>query len=149
MKSRFSDAWTACKNAFSGVSSWASGIASTIGDKFRNLGSTVGNAIGGAVKTAINGVIRTIENTINKAISLINGAIRVINYIPGVDLSYINSIYLPRLARGSKGHKCLSSTLRFCLVLKKIGQKRRTSYSILKRKFINNTLIIKFWGDCL
>ena len=100
MSSKFSSAWTACKNAFSGVATWASGLASTIGDKFRNLGSTVGEAIGGAVKGAINGVISTIERTINGAVGIINGAIRLINKIPGVNVSTISSVSLPRLANG-------------------------------------------------
>lgn len=41
-----------------------------------------------------------IERTINRAISLINGAIGIINLIPGVSIGRISSLYLPRLAKG-------------------------------------------------
>ena len=41
-----------------------------------------------------------IENTINRAIRIINGAIGLINNIPGVSISTISSLYLPRLEKG-------------------------------------------------
>lgn len=41
-----------------------------------------------------------IEKTLNKAISLINGAIGVINLLPGVNVGKISSLNLPRLAEG-------------------------------------------------
>jgi hypothetical protein len=41
-----------------------------------------------------------IENTINSAINLINGAIDLINMIPGVGIGRLGELRLPRLARG-------------------------------------------------
>ena len=64
------------------------------------MGTSIGNAISGAVKSGINGVISMIERTINRAISLINGGISLINKIPGVYVGRISSLSLPRLAEG-------------------------------------------------
>ena len=41
-----------------------------------------------------------IEGTINTAINLINGAIRLINMIPGVGIGELGHVSLPRLAKG-------------------------------------------------
>lgn len=41
-----------------------------------------------------------IQNTINKAINLINGAIKLINKLPGVNIGMIGTLSLPRLAKG-------------------------------------------------
>ena len=72
----------------------------TIKKKFSDLGTKIGDAIGGAVKSGINGVISMIEKTINKAIGLINGAIRLINLIPGLNIGELGEVKFPRLARG-------------------------------------------------
>jgi SLT domain-containing protein len=64
------------------------------------LGTSIASAISGAVKSGINRVISLIQNTINNAIGLINGAIGLINKLPGVSVSKINTLSLPRLAKG-------------------------------------------------
>lgn len=116
------NAWNGIKNVFSGIGSWFSGkfqeayngitrIFSNIGNffsgiwnriksTFSSLGTSIGNAISNAVKSGINGVISLIERTINRAISLINGGISLINLIPGVNVGKIGSLSLPRLAEG-------------------------------------------------
>ena len=65
-----------------------------------NLGMSMGNALTGAIKQGMNGVIYVIESQINGAIDLINGAIRLINKIPGVSISNVGRVSLPRLAQG-------------------------------------------------
>ena len=65
-----------------------------------NLGMSMGNALAGAIKQGMNGVIYVIESQINGAIDLINGAIRLINKIPGVSISNVGRVSLPRLAQG-------------------------------------------------
>ena len=98
--STFSSAWTAVKNVFSNWGSFFSGLWSKIKNTFSNIGTNIASAISGAVKSGINGVISMIQNTINKGIGLINGAIGVINKVPGVSIKKINTLSLPRLARG-------------------------------------------------
>lgn len=122
VKSTASNAWNGIKNIFSNVGQWFSdkfrqayngitkvfsnignffgGIWERIKNTFSNLGTSIGNAISNAVKTGINGVISLVERTINRAINLINGAIGIINLIPGVNVGKIGSLNLPRLAQG-------------------------------------------------
>ncbi len=122
VKSTASNAWNGIKNIFSNVGQWFSdkfqqayngitkvfsnignffgGIWERIKNTFSNLGTSIGNAISNAVKSGINGVISLIERTINRAINLINGAIGIINLIPGVNVGKIGSLNLPRLAQG-------------------------------------------------
>ena len=96
----FKSAWTAVKNVFSNWGTFFGGLWDTIKNKFSSLGSSISNAIGGAVKSGINGIISMIERTINRGIGLINGAISLINEIPGVSIGRFQEISLPRLARG-------------------------------------------------
>lgn len=122
VKNTASNAWNGIKNTFSNVGQWFSnifqqayngitrvfsnignffnGIWQRIKNTFSNLGTSIGNAISNAVKSGINGVISLIERTINRAISLINGGISLINLIPGVNVGKIGSLSLPRLAEG-------------------------------------------------
>ena len=96
----FTNAWTSIKNAFSSVSSFFSGIWNSIKSIFSNVGATIGNAITNTVKTAINGVLKTATTIINGFISAINVAISVINAIPGVSIKKLNSLSVPKLAKG-------------------------------------------------
>lgn len=97
---KFQQAYNGITRVFSNVGNFFSGIWERIKNTFSSLGTSIGNAISNAVKSGINGVISLIERTINRAISLINGAIGIINLIPGVNVGRISSLYLPRLAQG-------------------------------------------------
>lgn len=99
-KEKFTDAYNKIKSAFSGIGDFFGGIWNTIKNKFSTLGTSIGSAISDAVKSGINGVISLIEKTINKAIGLINGAIDLINTLPGVEVGKISNLKLPRLATG-------------------------------------------------
>lgn len=99
-KSKFSSAWTNIKNVFSGWTSFFSGLWNKIKNSFSGLGTKLGDAIGGSVKTAINRVLGWIETTVNNAIGKINGAIKVINKLPGVNVSSVGKISIPRMATG-------------------------------------------------
>lgn len=96
----FSSAWEAIKSVFSNWGSFFSGLWGIIRNTFSNLGTSIANAIGGAVKSGINGVISMIENTVNSAIRIINGAINLINRLPGVSVGNVSGLSLPRLAKG-------------------------------------------------
>lgn len=88
------------KNAFSGIANFFTGIWNSIKKIFSNVGSTIGNAISNTVKKAINGVLSTAVNIINGFIRAINTAIGVINAIPGVKISKITELNVPKLERG-------------------------------------------------
>ena len=100
----FKDVWNkaynAVKNVFSPIVNFFGGIWDKIKSKFSKLGTSIGDAISSAVKSGINGVISLIERTINKAIGLINGAIKLINLLPGVNVGYVKKLSMPRLAKG-------------------------------------------------
>lgn len=100
IKNKFQEAYNGIKNIFSNIGNFFSGIWNNVKNTFSNLGTSIGDAISGAVKTGINGVISLIERTINSAIRLINGGIKFINLIPGVTVGTINTLSLPRLAKG-------------------------------------------------
>ena len=99
-KDSFSSAWEGIKKVFSNFGSFFKGLWDTIKNTFSGLGTKIGDAIGGAVKTAINGVISYIEKTINKAVDLINGAINLINKLPGGNVDKVGKVKFPRLAQG-------------------------------------------------
>jgi phage-related protein len=99
-KTTFQTAWKNIQNVFSNWGTFFSGLWTKIKNTFSTLGTTLGDAIGGAVKTGINKVISWIESTINRAIGIINGAIRLINKLPGVSVGYVSTLSLPRLAKG-------------------------------------------------
>ena len=100
----FKDIWgkafNAVKNVFAPIADFFGNIWGKIKDKFSNLGTNIGDAISSSVRSGINGIISLIERTINTAIGLINGAIRLINLLPGVNVGYIQKLYMPRLAKG-------------------------------------------------
>ena len=96
----FSSAWEAVKGVFSGWVGFFRDLWGRIKNTFSNIGQNIASAIGSAVKQGINGVIGMIEGTINTAINLINGAIRLINMIPGVGIGELGHVRLPRLAKG-------------------------------------------------
>ena len=98
---KFQDAYNGITKVFSKIGTFFKNIWNDIKNTFTNLGTSIGNAISGAVKTGINGVIALIEKTINTAIRLINGGIKLINLIPGVSVGTINTLNLPRLAKGN------------------------------------------------
>lgn len=99
-KEVWNKAYNAVKTVFSPIADFFGGIWDKIKNKFSKLGTTIGDAIGNAVKAGINGVISLIENNINSAINLINGAIKLINLLPGVNVGYVKRLQMPRLAKG-------------------------------------------------
>ena len=97
---KFSEAWQNVQKVFSGVGSFFSGVWRTITGVFTNIGTSVASAVSGAIRSGLNGALATIENIINGGISMINGAIGLINKIPGVNIGRIGTLHLPRLAEG-------------------------------------------------
>ena len=99
-KNSFQAAWNGIKSIFSNVGSFFQGIWNTIKNMFTNIGTTIGDAIGGAFKNVVNSIISFAQNTINGFIRSINWAIDVINNIPGVNISRLNELNIPRLKVG-------------------------------------------------
>lgn len=100
LKNGAKKAWDGVKAAFAAVGSFFSNLWNTIKNMFSKIGSTIGNAIGDAFKTVVNSIISFAEKTINGFIKAINGAIELINKIPGVNIKTLNLLNIPRLAKG-------------------------------------------------
>lgn len=99
-RSKFQEAYNAVVSVFSGISNFFGGIWNQIRATFTHVGTMVGNAIGGAVRSVINGVLGTVERTINSGIGMLNGAVSLINKLPGVNIGGFSYVNLPRLAQG-------------------------------------------------
>lgn len=96
-----SDAWESVKNAFSPVGTFFSDLwTNTIKPKFTEIGTKIGETVGDAFKTAINGALAFIESVLNTPIKAINGLLDIINKVPGINLSKLTELSLPRLAQG-------------------------------------------------
>lgn len=67
---------------------------------FKKVGTTVVNFVSNLFKSIINGVLAGIEWAINGFIKMLNGAIGLINKIPGVNITPVSLLEIPRLARG-------------------------------------------------
>lgn len=67
---------------------------------FTNIGENIGNAVVGALKGIVNGALGLLEDFLNAPIRLINGALDLINALPGVEVGHISEIELPRMATG-------------------------------------------------
>ena len=96
----FSKAYKKIKEKFEPIKTFFSNLWSGIKKTFTNFGKILGDAMGKAVKGAINSVISLIESRINTAVNLINGAIKLINKLPGVSVEKLTTLKLPRLATG-------------------------------------------------
>lgn len=96
----FQGAWNAITGIFGRLGGFFGGVWSNIVGMFGRLGGFVGDAIGGAVKGAVNGALSMVENMANGFIGTINGVIRLINKIPGVNIGNIPRLQIPRLATG-------------------------------------------------
>lgn len=99
-KDIFSKAWNGVKNVFGGVKNFFLGIWDKIKSAFSAIGTKIGNAVSGAVKKAINGLLGAAEKIINGFLKMINGAIGLINKIPGVNISKVKMVEFKRLAKG-------------------------------------------------
>lgn len=96
----FRSAWNAVTNIWNAAGSFFSEVWQTICNVFSDIGVTIGNAIHDAVVSSVNGILWMVENALNAPIRLLNGAIDIINYIPGVNVPHIAELQLPRLATG-------------------------------------------------
>lgn len=82
------------------VHKWVTWLADQIISKFKSVGKIVVDFTAGLFKGVINGILAYIEWSINSFIGMLNGAIKLINKIPGVNISKVSTLSIPRLAKG-------------------------------------------------
>jgi phage-related protein len=92
--------WNVVVDTFGKIGDFFKSMWDGISWIFTTVGTKVGEAIGGAFKAAINAVIWTVEGALNLIPNAVNGAIDLINKLPGVNISAIPTVTLPRLAQG-------------------------------------------------
>lgn len=100
LKNGAQNVWNGIKNVFSGIGSFFSGVWDGIKNIFSKAGKFISDTIGGAFKGAINAVLGTAVKIINGFISAINFAIGIINKIPGVEITKLSHLEVPKFARG-------------------------------------------------
>lgn len=71
-----------------------------ISNKVKSAGTKATNGIVSVVKSSLNAVFRLAENVINFFIRGLNNAVSIINTVPGVHLSYVAEVKIPKLANG-------------------------------------------------
>ena len=97
---KFTLAVEAIKNAFSTIGDFFKGVWDKIKEIFSNVGHTIASAISDTVSRAVNAVLSKAVSLINGFITAINNAINLINLIPGVNLSKIKKLQVPKMATG-------------------------------------------------
>lgn len=98
---RFQEAVDAIKNVFGKVADFFGDLWDTLKSKVSDIGGKIGDTIGDGIVAGVNGIIGFVETTLNKIPDVINGAIEMINKIPGLDVGWrMSDFSLPRLAKG-------------------------------------------------
>lgn len=97
-------AWEGVKQIFTGIFQTIFGFAQIIFGKIMAITGSIVLVIGQTASDLFKGVVNiaidAIERILNKPISAINGIIKAGNKIPGVNISYLTPVKLPRLAKG-------------------------------------------------
>jgi phage-related protein len=96
----FKGAWEDIKQIFSNVGTFFTSVWETIKLVFSNVGKTIAESIKNTVAAAINGILSSAVRIINDFIGAINFAIGIINAIPGVNISTLSYLSVPKLATG-------------------------------------------------
>ena len=78
------------------------GMINNLISLFTGFGTSIGNGIGDSVKSAINTVLGWISGVVNTFIGAINGAIDLINKIPGVNIGKIAEVHWEMKAKGGR-----------------------------------------------
>lgn len=97
-------AWEGIKKIFTSIWEGIKGVFFSVWNSIKSVvatvGKTVGNIIASTFKAVVNGVLKAIENILNFPIRSINKLVGVINKVPGINLGYLSTFNLPRLAKG-------------------------------------------------
>lgn len=100
-----SGAWDGIKkgasDAVDNVGKFFSGMWDEIKTTVSTVGGKIGDTLGSTIKEGVNGVLEFVEDGLNNIPDAINGAIDLINNLPGVSIAPMDRIKLPRLAKGA------------------------------------------------
>lgn len=98
--------WNKIVNTFNSIVNWIkNNVVNPIREAFTTAWNFVAGALGGIIKGVVNGVLSTVENFINKFIRGLNNVVNVVNKIPGVSISRVTLLSLPRFEDGGFPNK--------------------------------------------
>lgn len=102
--SAFTTGWDDIKqgasDAVDNIGKFFSGMWDGIKTTVATVGGKIGDTLGSTIKAGVNGVLEFVEDGLNNIPDAINGAIDLINKLPGVEISPMENIKLPRLEKG-------------------------------------------------
>ena len=96
----FVEVWNGITGIFSGLIDYFSGIFDGICSIFSKIGSRISKAVASEFKTVVNSILGFAQDLFNDLIKTLNGAIKIINQIPGVNLPKLPTINIPKLEIG-------------------------------------------------
>lgn len=96
IKNNFITAVNNIKNFFNDLPRFFSDLWTKIKSKFTAIGKGIGETISNAFKDVINSVLNKVVEKINGFIKAINNAIKIINKIPGVNITKVTELRVPK-----------------------------------------------------
>lgn len=99
-KSAWKNAWNIITMYFDMIHKNITLTLKSIWEAVKTTAIHVGSSLWGVIKGTINGILYQVEEAINSPLKALNKALNVINKIPGVSISSVKMIKVPRLAKG-------------------------------------------------
>ena len=75
-------------------------VVDPVSNFFTRAWNAVGDSVSGIIRGAVNGALSGVERVVNFFINGLNRVVGVVNSLPGVNIGYVNPLYLPRFANG-------------------------------------------------
>jgi len=82
------------------VNNWISDRISSLINGVKNIAINVANGVSDIIKRALNGLFSIAEDIINFFINGLNNVVDIVNSIPGVSISKVDKMSIPRFASG-------------------------------------------------
>lgn len=82
------------------VTNWISDKIQALINLAKNVAITVANGVAGIIKGALNSMFSVVENIVNFFIHGLNSVVDIVNNIPGVSISKVTELSIPRFAEG-------------------------------------------------
>lgn len=96
----FQAAYDKISEIFSGIKDFFSGVWEDIQSVFSKAADYIAEAFDGAFAAAFNAAMTGVEDVVNFFIDALNGAVDILNAIPGVDIGKLDRLELPKLSVG-------------------------------------------------
>lgn len=96
-----SNIWNKITSVFGGIANWVyQHVVQPVSNFFTSAWNAIGNSVGGIIRGAVNAALSGVERVVNFFINGLNRVVDVVNNLPGVNISRVSPLYLPRFANG-------------------------------------------------